>query len=258
MSIKQDKAELLRELSFSRVEELFSKIEDLEDYLEKIYKCVKNSHDFKDVKSIKDSPNHNLTKKALNQNFKAYNHALFSEDDIEQFGKEYINSKDNMNMILKDADYFISNIETEIENVPNLLFYGNPGTGKTYLANCICNFLIEQGYTVRSYSIIELLDFVNEALIIDRQGNLDEYKMLTECDLLVIDDLGTESITSFTKNRLFSILNARMLNYKKTILCTNMSISDISKSYSPNIFSRIVESYKLNKFIGKDLRWILR
>ena len=105
--------------------------------------------------------------------------------------------------------------------------------------------------------MIELLDFVNEALIIDRQGNLAEYKMLTECDLLVIDDLGTESITSFTNNRLFSILNARMLNYKKTILCTNMELSDISKSYSPNIFSRIIESYKVNKFIGKDLRWLV-
>ena len=255
MSIKQDKAELLQELSIGRVKELFSKIDDLEDYLDKIYKCVKNNTNVRSIKSIKDLPKHNLTKKALGQNFRFFNIDLFSEDDIEQFGKEYINSKDNMNMILKDAEYFISNIESEY--APNLLFFGDEGTGKTYLANCICNSVIDRGYTVRSYSIIELLDFINEALIIDRENNLAEYKMLTECDLLLIDDLGTESINSFTDNRLFSILNSRMLNYKKTILCTNLNPSEISKSYSAKIFSRFIESYKFNKFIGKDQRWII-
>lgn len=220
------------------------------------HKCLENSYDIKDNKSSKDLPNHNLTKKALSQNFKSYNIDLFSEDDVEKFGNDYINARDNMSRNLADADDFIFNIENE--STPNLLFYGNTGTGKTYLANYICNYLIEQGYTVRSYSIIELLDFINEALIIDRQGNLAEYKMLTECDLLVIDDLGTESITSFTNNRLFNILNARMQNYKKTILCTNLSIPDISKLYSQNIFSRIIESYKINKFIGGDLRWRIK
>lgn len=253
--MKQDKNELLRELSIGKVEELLSKIDDLEDYLDKIYKCVKSSNNVRNIKSIKDLPKHNLTKKALSQNFLVYNTDLFSEDDVEKNGCEYVNSRDNMESNLVDAEYFISNMEKE--SAPNLLFYGNPGTGKTYLANCICNCVIEQGHTVRSYSVMQLLDFINEALIIDRESNLAEYKMLTECDLLVIDDLGTESINSFTDSRLFSILNSRILNYKKTILCTNMNPSDIAKSYSQKIFSRLIESYKFNKFIGKDLRWLI-
>lgn len=250
-----DKNNLFRELSVSRIEELFSKIDDLEDYLDKIYKCVKNSNAVKDVKSTKDLPQHNLSKKALCQTFSGFKVDLFSEDIVEKFGDDYINSKQSMERNLMDSDYLINNITKD--DAPNLLFYGDTGTGKTYMANCICNCVIEQGFTVRSYSIIELLDFINEALIIDRESNLAEYKMLTECDLLVIDDLGTESINSFTDSRLFSILNSRILNYKKTILCTNMNPSDIAKSYSPKIFSRLIESYKFNKFIGKDLRWLI-
>lgn len=247
------KDELFRELSQTSIEDLSSKVDNLQSYLDKIYKCVMNSNIVKDTKSIKDLPQHNLTKKALSQKFVDFNLDLFREDIVDQFGDDYINSKYCMERNLLDSEDFIINIDNE--NTYNLLFYGDTGTGKTYMANCICNCIVEQGLIVRSYSIIELLDFINEALMIDRENNLAEYKMLTECDLLLIDDLGTESITSFTNNRLFSILNARILNCKKTMLCTNLGVHDMAKLYSNRIFSRIIESYKINKFIGEDLRW---
>lgn len=252
MSNGQVKEELIREISMGKLDELTSKIDSLESYLDKIYKCV-NTHSQKEIGSTKDLPKDNLSKRAKTQNFKSFDFRLFNSDSMDNFGKETISVRDNMLHNIESAEKFIFNMDKD--DFPNLLFYGNTGTGKTYLANCISNELINKDYRVRSYSAIELLDFINEALMIDRQNNLAEYKMLTECDLLVIDDLGTESITSFTNNRLFNILNTRMLSCKKTILCTNLNLNQIAESYTTRIFSRILESYKINKFMGEDLRW---
>ena len=83
----------------------------------------------------------------------------------------------------------------------------------------------------------------------------EDYENLFNCDLLIIDDLGTELVNSFTTGELFNILNTRMLEGKKTIISTNLSPMQIAQTYSQRIFSRIFGNFKMIKFIGPDLRW---
>jgi len=244
------KKELLEELKKDvEKDKLEIKIDRLESYLDKIYKCV-NVSNRKEETPKEELPQHNLKKRALNQKYEDFRMDIFS--DVLIVDKE-ITALEQMEKNLKVSDAFVDNFDKD--DSFNLLFFGSEGTGKTFLSNHIANILIKEGYTVRKYSTVELFDFINEALIIDRHKNLEEYKMLTECDLLILDDLGTESNTSFTKSHLFSTLDTRFSKCKKTLLCTNLSVKDIMDRYEKRIFSRIVDDYYMCSFTGEDLRF---
>ena len=86
----------------------------------------------------------------------------------------------------------------------------------------------------------------------------EDYESLFECDLLIIDDLGTELTNSFTVSELFIILNTRLLNGKKTIISTNLFLAQLGEYYTERIFSRIFDNFQMIKFIGSDLRWQTR
>ena len=89
----------------------------------------------------------------------------------------------------------------------------------------------------------------------DNATNCLNYLSTNNCDLLIIDDLGTELTNSFTNSELFNILNTRLLSGKKTIISTNLSPMQLGSNYAQRIFSRIFDRFKMVKFIGKDLRW---
>ena len=84
--------------------------------------------------------------------------------------------------------------------------------------------------------------------------NSGAYEQMQTCDLLVIDDLGTEMVTTFTKSALYNLINTRLLNKKPTIINTNLSMKEIEEIYSPRITSRLVGNYNANKFVGFDIR----
>ena len=79
---------------------------------------------------------------------------------------------------------------------------------------------------------------------------------LFSCDLLIIDDLGTEYANSFTQSAFFNCINERLLRHKHTIISTNLSIEQIRTNYSERVFSRIAEKYKFIKLLGEDIRII--
>lgn len=143
------------------------------------------------------------------------------------------------------------------ENEENLLFYGDTGLGKTFMSNCIAKALLDKGFTViyqtsfKMFEIIEEYKFHN----INNSISKENYNNLFECDLLIIDDLGTELTNTFTVSELFMILNTRLLNKKKTIISTNFSLSKLAETYTERISSRIFDKFTLVKFVGKDLRW---
>lgn len=241
--------EIKNEQQKDKIQQLQNKIDRLEEYLDKIYSCV-SLKDKKEYGNIEYLPQHNLKKREINQKFEDFRMDIFSEELIVD--ESGINSLEQMDSNIHAAEVFITNFDKD--DMYNLLFIGNTGTGKTFLSNHIANALIQDGYTVRKYSSVELFDFINEALLIDRKINLAEYKMLIECDLLILDDLGNESITSFTKGHLFNILNSRHAKCKKTLICSNLSLIDISRKYEEKIFSRIADDYYICKFTGEDLR----
>lgn len=132
--------------------------------------------------------------------------------------------------------------------------------GKTFMSNCIAQDLLKKGKTVLYQTAPILLESIIDYKM-SKQKNLNDniYKSILETDLLIIDDLGTESLNSMKLSELFSILNARILNLNnkitKTIISTNLSINDIFKNYEERIGSRIVGYYDIYYFFGDDLRF---
>ncbi len=126
------------------------------------------------------------------------------------------------------------------------------------MLNCIAKELLEKGKTVLYQTAPVLLESVIDYKI-NGKKNYDEniYKSILESDLLIIDDLGTESLNSMKLSELFTILNTRILNFNKptkTIISTNLNINDIFKNYEERIGSRIAGYYDIYYFFGDDLR----
>lgn len=138
----------------------------------------------------------------------------------------------------------------------NLLLMGSAGTGKTFLSNCIAKELIEQCRPVIYVSAGTFFDRLER----EKFGRLGEEetglseKSVSDCELLIIDDLGTELTTSFTLSKLFSIINNRLQPNKSTIISTNLTLNDLSRVYGDRVVSRIMQSFTVIPFYGKDLR----
>ena len=160
---------------------------------------------------------------------------------------------ENMKMVYKDCVLFCENFATEFQN---LFFYGNTGTGKTFMANCIANDLISKGYKVVYQSAYKLCQFMEDYKFnrIERVPNTALYENIYNADLLIIDDLGTEFGTAYTCSVIFDILNTRFMNKKSTIISSNLSMTNIQKKYTDRVSSRIMGYFEMMRFMGEDIR----
>lgn len=190
-----------------------------------------------------------------NQNFYNFNINLFSENIDEKKYNSNISPKDNINKIKEISEIFIKNFDDPKEK--NLLFTGNTGLGKTFLTNCIANEVLKNGKTVLYQTAPVMLDSIIDYRF--GKNNNFNYNDLLNVDLLIIDDLGTESLNNMKFSELFNILNTRLLNQNnhitKTIISTNLSLNNLFKTYDERIFSRLVGYYNICRFFGDDLRY---
>ena len=136
----------------------------------------------------------------------------------------------------------------------SLLFSGATGLGKTFLSACIARQIADRGFSVMYETAIRLFgDFETEKF--GAQGSDGSLtRKYFDCDLLIIDDLGTEMTTQFTVSALYSVLNTRMMEGKPILISTNLLPEALETRYSPQIASRIVGTFRLIKFAGDDLR----
>lgn len=189
------------------------------------------------------------------ENFDNFNITLFSDEKDEKKYNSNISPKENMEKIKEISLDFIKNFDNSQEK--NLLFTGNTGLGKTYLTNCIANELLKQGKTVLYQTAPVMLDSILDYRF--GKNNEFNYNDLLNVDLLIIDDLGTESSNNMKFSELFNILNTRLLNQNnhvtKTIISTNLSLNHLFKTYDERIFSRLVGYYNICRFFGDDLRY---
>lgn len=132
--------------------------------------------------------------------------------------------------------------------------YGDTGVGKTFLSHCIAKELLEQSYSVIYFTASQLFDILAKYTFEkDADAGLAHDHVL-DCDLLIIDDLGTEFANSFTTSQLFICLNERILRKKSTLISTNLALEDIRNIYSERIFSRITSTYTVLRMTGDDIR----
>lgn len=136
----------------------------------------------------------------------------------------------------------------------SLLFSGATGLGKTFLSACIARQIADRGFSVMYETAIRLFaDFETEKFGA-QGGDGSLTRKYFDCDLLIIDDLGTEMTTQFTVSALYSVLNTRMMEGKPILISTNLLPEALETRYSPQIASRIVGTFRLIKFAGDDLR----
>jgi DNA replication protein DnaC len=156
--------------------------------------------------------------------------------------------KKNMEKILSNSMSFLRNFDTSDEN---LLFYGSSGTGKTFLSHCITKELIDKGSFVVYRTAEELIKALKD-IRFNNDNSLED--LLVNCDLLIIDDLGTEQLSDFTKTEMFNLINTKLLKQKKMLVSTNLTLESLLKTYSERMTSRLLGNFTLCKFFGDDIR----
>ncbi len=205
-----------------------------------------------------------LKQKLLNLSYNKSNLSDIKKDNFDNFNSELFSDKGNNSPkknILKIKNACINFIE-KFDNLEtkNLLFIGNTGLGKTFMSNCIANELLKRGKTVLYQTAPVLLEtIIDNKFNKYKTQNADEfYHNVLTVDLLIIDDLGTETLNSMKLSELFTILNTRILNLNnkptKTIISTNLNIEQIFRIYEERIGSRIAGYYNIYQFFGDDLR----
>lgn len=194
----------------------------------------------------------NLSRMLENQNFNNIDTTIFSDKVFEDSN---ISPRQNFLQIVSTCESFVFNFDRD--NDENLLFYGDTGLGKTFMCNCIAKSLLDKGHLVIYQTAFKMFEIIEDYKFKNNENHIskDNYNNLFDCDLLIIDDLGTELTNSFTNSELFNILNTRLLTGKKTIISTNLSPMQLGSNYAQRIFSRIFDRFKMVKFIGNDLRW---
>lgn len=138
----------------------------------------------------------------------------------------------------------------------NLLFVGKPGLGKTFLCHAIAKDLMDNGHSVLYLTASELTDFVRRSKFGFDSGAAapEELDVLFESDLLIIDDLGTETSSQFSGLVIYEILNKRLAGKKKMVISTNLAVDDLVNNYSERISSRVFGNFEYMEFLGSDIR----
>ena len=175
-------------------------------------------------------------------NFKKMSTAFYKGEDLERF----IRAREV-------AEDFIKNFDSDYQN---LFIYGTVGTGKSFLSICIADELLRKGHSVIYFSSQELFKLLAQNTFDSRnkQDLASLYNDLYNCELLIIDDLGTELFSSFVATELFSCINERDMRKKSTIINTNFSLEQLQHTYSERIFSRVTSNFRLLKLSGEDIR----
>ncbi len=194
----------------------------------------------------------NLSPKMADQTFENFNLGYYSDEYVEEYG---CSPRENMRAILSDCMAYVKNFDSTDENI---LLCGGCGLGKTFLSSAIANNLLGKGRDVLYVScnalfpILEDMHFGREVL--DASAYI--VKKLDDCELLILDDLGSEFVTQFTSAELFRIINNRLISGSKMIISTNLNRNMLQKTYNERIASRITGSFSILEFLGEDIRSI--
>ena len=227
------------------------------DYLEPIYNCSKcRDTGYIDIPGqakqkcscLRDQEiallyeQSNIREIISRENFSTLSYDYYEDEDLDRFRGAVKISRD-----------FVQNF---IQDYANLFFYGTVGTGKSFLSGCIANELLHAGHSVLYFGSSRLFELLATYTFgtKEKETLYNFYNDLYNCDLLIIDDLGTEMTNSFVSTQLFSCLNERQIGRKSTIISTNLNLAELRDRYSDRVFSRVTSNFTLCKLTGPDIR----
>lgn len=185
----------------------------------------------------------------------------FETFSLEYYSQEYWPSygdspRQNMERV-KENCY---NYAQKFGRIPlkNLFMSGPPGLGKTFLSACIARTVSENGFSVvydtagNVFAQFEARKFQRDSS--DGREARDETRRYLNCDLLILDDLGSELTTQFTQSALYELVNTRLVAGRHTVISSNLSMEEAARRYSPQIASRLEGEYHVLHFFGDDIR----
>lgn len=230
------------------------------DYLDIQYKCSKcNDEGYVDgvMCSCMKKILRNEAYERLNRlsplslsTFESFSTDCYSSIPLRQDGPS---PKKRMEDILKFCKNYAENFSV---HSPSILMQGSTGLGKTHLSLAIAKKAIDKNYGVIYGSTPNILSKLEkERFSYNKNKDFDESEnYLIDCDLLILDDLGTEYSTAFSNATVYNIINSRIMSNKPTIINTNLSMKDLEKAYSERLVSRIMGNHTRLEFLGKDIR----
>lgn len=247
-ALKNEKEKLMLENGFSK------------NYFDDVYVCNKCN----DTGFINNEKCECFKQKIINKAYDMSNIAeILKSEKFPEFNLDYYSKQvdpkinkspyENMKLIMRKCSLFIENFD---EKFKNMVFFGEPGLGKTHLCRYIARELLNRGKTVLYITAFSLFDMLEKEKFNKDSEEIDKEKLnfIKTADLLIIDDLGTEFITSFSTAELFDIINSRILTQKATIISTNLDREKLTAQYSSRILSRLYGEYDMLEFFGNDIR----
>ena len=232
-----------------------------DDYLELHYRCPdcrdtglidgRKCHCFLQAQMKLLHAQSNLEDVLERENFNALSYEYY--DDTEILPQLGITNAAYMRRVVAGCREFVRDFDKKHDN---LLFTGSTGVGKTFLTNCIARELMDDFHSVIYLTASDLFDvFSRNKFDYDNAEDMkDMYRFILDCDLLIIDDLGTELNNSFTSSQLFYCINERMNMKRSTIISTNLSPARLRDSYTDRVTSRIMSGYRMIPLYGGDIR----
>lgn len=232
-----------------------------DDYLELHYRCPdcrdtglidgRKCHCFLQAQMKLLHAQSNLEDVLERENFNALSYEYY--DDTEILPQLGITNAAYMRRVVAGCREFVRDFNKKHDN---LLFTGSTGVGKTFLTNCIARELMDDFHSVIYLTASDLFDvFSRNKFDYDNAEDMkDMYRFILDCDLLIIDDLGTELNNSFTSSQLFYCINERMNMSRSTIISTNLTLARLRDSYTDRVTSRIMSGYRIIPLYGGDIR----
>ena len=184
-----------------------------------------------------------------------------NRDTFSQFRLDYYSDRIDPKMGVSPRTMMEKNLKICKEyathfspNIGNLLFMGGTGLGKTFLSACVARVVADRGFSVMYETASHMFSKLEKAKFSPSEENHREAEKLMECDLLIIDDLGTEMPGQFIVSALYALLNDRLLGGKPMVISTNLNAEELGRRYSPQIASRLLGSFNCRRFEGEDIR----
>ena len=193
----------------------------------------------------------NIRSLIARENFRNFDDSLFSDNPYKDYP---VTPYQNIRHVKKSLYGFINNFDKQTDN---LYIFGDVGRGKTFLLNAVAKEILDRNYSVLYMTSSKLFKFLNDynwAFEEARAKHQEQFDFILDCDLLIIDDLGSEASSKNDSANLFEVVNNRMIAGKPIIFSTNYDETMLSETYGDRIFSRIIGNSEVYEIFGEDLR----